>query len=190
MSLKQTSHDACERQAILSFGSNLGNRAGYLSTAVRHLGTLPHTRVLALSSLYETQPVHLADQPDFLNATGLLETELSPLALLDECLRIEASCGRRRQIPKGPRTLDIDLIFFGRGACTSSRLTLPHPRYALRAFVCVPLTELFLMPPLATSASWAFLGNELARLPSHIATCSAACRRLPPMGNFPYFPTS
>ncbi|MDR2513455.1 MAG: 2-amino-4-hydroxy-6-hydroxymethyldihydropteridine diphosphokinase [Puniceicoccales bacterium] len=190
MSLQPTSLTACTHQVILSLGSNLGDRVEHLSTATRHLHKPPHTQLIALSSLYETKPVDLEEQPCFFNAVGLLETSLAPLALLEECLRIEALLGRTRQIAKGPRTLDIDLILYGCEHSTSPRLTLPHPRYAARAFVCVPLVELFQTPPLATSLPWAFLRKKLSRLPDHLSACSAGCRRLPPTGNFPCFPAS
>lgn len=130
-------------RAVLGLGGNLGDRAANLSAAVKALEHLPGTRVTALSSLYETAPVGYADQPDFLNRVAVVETSLSPRALLGGCLGIEAALGRVRGRRFGPRVVDIDLLLYEGVASGDPELTLPHPRMMERAFVLVPLAELF-----------------------------------------------
>lgn len=130
-------------RAVLGLGGNLGDRAANLSAAVKALEHLPGTRVTALSSLYETAPVGYADQPDFLNRVAVVETSLSPRALLGSCLGIEAALGRVRGRRFGPRVVDIDLLLYEGVASGDPELTLPHPRMMERAFVLVPLAELF-----------------------------------------------
>jgi 2-amino-4-hydroxy-6-hydroxymethyldihydropteridine diphosphokinase len=106
--------------------------------------------------------VGFAEQPDFLNATGAVRTELSPEELLEACLRIENERGRVRGIRNGPRTLDVDLLFYEGETRTGEHLILPHPRYAERDFVCVPLSELLEMPLLREVSAWDGLRRELA----------------------------
>ncbi|MDR2863502.1 MAG: 2-amino-4-hydroxy-6-hydroxymethyldihydropteridine diphosphokinase [Puniceicoccales bacterium] len=161
--------------AILALGGNLGDRAGYLAAAAAALHRLPGMCVLAASSLYETRPVGFTAQPDFLNAVVLVSTPLVPEALLGACQRIEHEQGRVREKANGPRTLDIDLLFYGREHRQTAQLTLPHPRYAERAFVCVPLGELLRLPPLSGDAAWDWLRRELEVLPAS-ARDSGDCR--------------
>jgi 2-amino-4-hydroxy-6-hydroxymethyldihydropteridine diphosphokinase len=101
-------------------------------------------RVTARSGLYRTEPVGYADQPVFVNAAVLLDTDLAPLALLDGLLAIERSFGRDRAAgpPKGPRTLDLDLILYGESVLDGPALTLPHPAMHERRFVLAPLKEI------------------------------------------------
>lgn len=101
-------------------------------------------RVTARSSLYRTSPVGYVDQPEFVNAAALLETELAPLALLDALLETERSFGRDRSAgpPKGPRTLDLDLLLYDGLVLDEPRLTLPHPAMHERWFVLAPLEEI------------------------------------------------
>lgn len=131
------------RRAVLALGSNLGDRMEHLRRAVDALDALISTRVAALSDVYETDPVGYADQPPFLNAALLIETGLSPHALLGACLGIEAALGRVRTIKNGPRTVDIDLMMMEGVTCGTGELALPHPRMKQRAFVLVPLRDLF-----------------------------------------------
>ncbi len=121
--------------AYIALGSNLGNRAHALSSAVSHLSNLG--RVVAQSSLYETEPVGYHHQPAFLNAVVALETQLEPLPLLRGLLAIERELGRdRSQGPsKGPRTLDLDLLLMGDWIVADEELSLPHPALAT-AQVC------------------------------------------------------
>ena len=128
--------------AYIALGSNLGNRAEALSSAVGHLRSLG--RVVALSSLYETDPVGYHDQPAFLNAVVELETQLEPLPLLRGLLAVERELGRHRsQGPlKGPRTLDLDLLLMGDWVIAGEELSLPHPALTQRRFVLAPLAEI------------------------------------------------
>lgn len=131
-------------KAVLSLGSNLGNRERNISAAVHALELLPDTTVIAGSSLYETKPFDVPDeQTDYLNKCVVLLTELSPRALLGACLGIEAAMGRVREIRHGSRTMDIDLLIYEGVTSHDAELTLPHPQMLKRAFVLVPLSELF-----------------------------------------------
>ncbi len=131
-------------KAVVSLGSNLGDREENLRLALQALDTLCKTRLTAISSFYSTEPVEVIDrQPEYLNCVAVLETGLSPSALLGACLGIEASAGRLRHGFKAARTLDIDLLLYEGFTSDSEELTLPHPRMNGRAFVLVPLAELF-----------------------------------------------
>jgi 2-amino-4-hydroxy-6-hydroxymethyldihydropteridine diphosphokinase len=140
---------------VVGLGSNLGDRAAFVEAAIDALAATPAVRVVATSPHYETEPLLLpnaAPQGAYLNAAVRVETTLSPEALLDVCLAIEASLGRVRRERWGPRTIDLDLLFGvdGRGApirCTTERLTLPHPGLAVREFARRPL--LHVAPELA-----------------------------------------
>lgn len=128
--------------AYVALGANLGDPTETVKQAVEALKALPHSTVVALSSLYRTAPVGLHDQPDFINAVAALETELSPSELLDELFAIEARFGRKRSVRNAPRTLDLDLLLHGHTVSVDSRVTLPHPRMHERAFVLMPLHEI------------------------------------------------
>lgn len=129
--------------AVIALGSNMGDSKRLLSQALDALRALPQTQVCAVSSLYKTAPVGYTDQPDFFNAVAVVETELSPHALLGACLGIEAAMGRRRSFANAPRPLDLDLLLYQDVCLQSQELVLPHPRMLQRAFVLVPLSELF-----------------------------------------------
>ncbi len=129
------------RQAYVGFGANLGDPASTLRAAAAELGRSPVT-VVAGSHIYRSRPIGLADQPDFQNAVAQVSTELSPDALLDELMAVEARFGRVRTIQNGPRTLDLDLLWFEGEGRDDARLTLPHPRAHEREFVLRPLAEL------------------------------------------------
>ncbi len=124
-------------RAFLSLGSNLGDRRGLLSDAV---DSLPD--VVAVSPVYETEPVGGPEQQPFLNLIVELATELSPNELLGVCHRIESSAERVREVRWGPRTLDIDIIWMDGVELDDPRLTIPHPRYRERRFVLAPLRDL------------------------------------------------
>lgn len=134
---------SARRCAVLGLGGNLGDRKGNLEAALDALGHLPDTAVVAVSSLYETAPVGYADQPDFYNIVAVVETALSPRALLGSCFGIEAALGRVRTFRNAPRVVDIDVLLYEGVASDDAELTLPHPRMMERAFVLVPLAELF-----------------------------------------------
>jgi 2-amino-4-hydroxy-6-hydroxymethyldihydropteridine diphosphokinase len=131
------------RQAVLSLGSNLGDRHGKLQGAVSALEDTPEVTVVAISSVYETDPV---DAPEgsgkFLNAVVLLDTTLTVHTLLDRALAIEDAFGRERSEPGAPRTLDVDLIVVGPRVADDESLKLPHPRAHERGFVLVPWLEI------------------------------------------------
>jgi 2-amino-4-hydroxy-6-hydroxymethyldihydropteridine diphosphokinase len=131
------------RRAFVSLGSNLGDRTEYLRAAREALSALPGTTVVAASRLYETAPQDLDDQEAFLNQVVCVDTGLEPLDLLHECQRIEREHGRTREIRFGPRTLDIDILLFQDAESDDPELTLPHPRMVKRAFVLVPLAEVW-----------------------------------------------
>jgi len=131
------------KRAFLSLGSNLGDRLAYLGAAREALGALPATTLVAASRVYETAPQDRARQPIFLNQVVCLETGLEPLDLLRQCQRIEAEHGRVRELRFGPRTLDVDILLFQDVESTDPELTLPHPRMVRRAFVLVPLAEVY-----------------------------------------------
>lgn len=131
-----------ETTAYIALGANLGDRERTLHSAIaalRQLGSLE-----AVSSFYGTAPVGVVEQPDFLNAVVALRTALPPQKLMAALLRIEQQHGRDRSIsvPKGPRTLDLDLLSYGDVAMESPTLTLPHPSLAERRFVLAPLAEI------------------------------------------------
>lgn len=131
-------------KAILGIGSNLGNRKDYLSSAVHAVEQLPETTVLAASSLYETKPFEVPDdQNDYLNECIVVLTALSPRALLGACLGIEAALGRVREGRHGSRTIDLDLLLYENAVSSDPELTLPHSGILKRAFVLVPLSELY-----------------------------------------------
>jgi 2-amino-4-hydroxy-6-hydroxymethyldihydropteridine diphosphokinase len=127
--------------AYVGLGANLGDAPRAVRDAVAALDSRAGTRVLTCSSLYRTSP-QLAAGPDFINAVVRILTTLSAPDLLAVLHQIEAAAGRERPFPNAPRTLDLDLLLYGSGRISSARLTLPHPRMAVRAFVLVPLAEI------------------------------------------------
>ncbi len=126
--------------AYLSLGSNLGDRAANLRAAVAQLDVAG--RLLALSALYETQPVDVPDQPWFLNCVAAIETDKTPRELLKLALQIEAAMGRLRMRDKGPRKIDIDLLLFANLVVDEPGLKIPHPAMHRRRFVLEPLVEI------------------------------------------------
>jgi 2-amino-4-hydroxy-6-hydroxymethyldihydropteridine diphosphokinase len=148
--------------AYIGLGSNLGDREATLRRAVDLLGSRPGIRVVAVSSLHETEPVGLLEQPRFLNAAAAVETELSPRALLDELLAVERALGRTREGPRyGPRTIDLDLLVYGEEVVREEGLDVPHPRLHERRFVLEPLAEL---APGLVVPGWGAVEALLARL--------------------------
>jgi 2-amino-4-hydroxy-6-hydroxymethyldihydropteridine diphosphokinase len=132
------------RRAVVSIGSNVGDRLTNLQGALDSLADTPEVWLTAVSSVYETAPVDAPDgSQDFLNAIVLLDTTLSARTLLERALAVEAAYGRERSGERNePRTLDVDLIVVGDRRADEEDLTLPHPRAAERAFVLVPWLEL------------------------------------------------
>ncbi len=129
-----------ESAAYIGLGSNLGDRVGYLRQAVGLLAWV--TRVDIVSSLYETEPWGAAGQPAFLNAVCRVLTTLAPHALLTETQQIEATLGRERRVHWGPRTVDLDILFYDNRAIDTPELVIPHPLLPERAFVLIPLAEI------------------------------------------------
>jgi 2-amino-4-hydroxy-6-hydroxymethyldihydropteridine diphosphokinase len=129
--------------AYVGLGANLGDRAATIAEAVRRLGLLPETSVVAISTLRETEPVGELDQPRFLNGAVAVETALPPRALLDSLLDVERALGRVRTGRRyGPRSIDLDLLLYGHEEVEEQGLSVPHPRLHERAFALEPLLEL------------------------------------------------
>jgi 2-amino-4-hydroxy-6-hydroxymethyldihydropteridine diphosphokinase len=128
--------------AFVAIGANLADPAAQVRAGIKALPELPGSRLLRASSLYRSAPVGIRGQPDFVNAVAAMETELTPRALLEALFEIEARFGRRRDFPRAPRTLDLDLLLYDAETIDTPELTLPHPRMHLRAFVLVPLLEI------------------------------------------------
>ena len=129
-------------RAAIALGANLASPEAQVTRAFDELARLPGTTFIARSSLYRTAPVGYADQPAFINAAALVDTTLSPRALLDGLLAIERAHGRVRDVPNGPRTLDLDVIVYGDRVVDEPGLAIPHPRAHERAFVLAPLAEI------------------------------------------------
>ena len=131
------------RQAVLAIGSNLGDRLDKLQGAVSALEDTPEVTIVAISSVYETEPVGSPDgSGKFLNAVVLIDTTLTVHTLLDRALAIEDAFGRERSEPGAPRTLDVDVIVVGNRVAEDEQLVLPHPRAHERGFVLVPWLEI------------------------------------------------
>ena len=131
------------RRAVISIGSNLGDRVFNLQGAVDALGDTPEVWLTGVSPVYETEPVDAPEgSDDFLNIVVTVDTTLSAATLLDRALAIESAYGRERGEPNAPRTLDVDLIVVGDRRSEDDTLVLPHPRAAERAFVLVPWLDL------------------------------------------------
>jgi len=126
--------------AYLSLGSNLGDRAAHLRAALAQLETAG--RLLAVSALYETQPVEVPDQPWFLNCVAAIETGKTPRELLKFALSIEEAMGRLRLRKKGPRIIDVDVLLFGDRVVEEPGMKIPHPGMHQRRFVLEPLVEI------------------------------------------------
>ena len=130
-------------RAYIGLGANLGDREATLRRAIELLGAEPGIKVVAVSTLRETDPVGYLDQPRFLNGAAGLETKLEPRELMERLLAVERALGRDRSGPRyGPRTVDLDLLLYGEETADEPGLTLPHPRLHERRFVLEPLVEL------------------------------------------------
>lgn len=129
----------------IGFGSNVGNRVDFCDRAVTLLSLLPHSQLTGVSLLYETEPVNDGSHPGdgwFLNGVVQLETDITPKSLLGILREIERSLGRDEDNRSGPRTIDLDILFYGERVITEPDLLVPHPRLHLRRFVLMPLSEL------------------------------------------------
>lgn len=163
---------AGETIAYIGVGANLGDRRGQCEAAVAALGKVPGVRVERVSSWRETVPVGPVPQGPFINGAVRVATTLSPRALLDACLAIERAMGRERRVPKGPRVIDLDLLWFGDSVVALPGLTVPHPELARRRFVLEPLAEI--APGIRDPVTGRTAARMLAALPG------AAARRAAP----------
>ena len=128
-------------RVAIALGSNLGDREGYLRSAIAALQ--PSIGNLHVSTFHDTAPVGVGPQPTFLNATAVGETSLAARTLLDTLLAVERDLGRERPFPGAPRTVDLDLIFYGDAVIDEApSLIVPHPRFRERRFVLEPLAEI------------------------------------------------
>jgi 2-amino-4-hydroxy-6-hydroxymethyldihydropteridine diphosphokinase len=134
--------DAVTHRAYLGVGTNLGDRLAHLQAAVDGLSTTEGIRVVAVSPVYETDPVGGPEQSEFLNAVVAVDTVLSPHELLAVAQRLEQEAHRVRVVRWGPRTLDVDVLAVGELRVDTPDLVVPHPRIGDRAFVLVPLADL------------------------------------------------
>lgn len=126
----------------MGLGSNMGDTERLIRSALDLLNAIPGTRVIRTSSLYDSEAHGEPEQPDYLNAAALLETDRPPRQLLWHLLLIEAKLGRERRKRWGPRPIDLDLLFYDSRVLDEPDLVLPHPRIAERPFVLVPLDEI------------------------------------------------
>jgi 2-amino-4-hydroxy-6-hydroxymethyldihydropteridine diphosphokinase len=156
-------------RAYVGLGSNLGDRMAALDAAVRALDADVHTHVMAVSQVYETEPVGGPEQGPYLNAVAVLETDRGPRELLALLLATEDGLGRVRDERWGPRTLDLDLLLYDGPPIDSPELTVPHPRAKERAFVLVPLVD----------------ADPFARFPDGEAAVEALARLAPVSGVVP-----
>lgn len=128
-------------KCAIALGSNLGDSLRILETSIITLAKHPNLHLISHSHWYQTAPIG-PPQPDYLNGCAILETSLNPKKLLEIILKIERQFGRIRREKWGPRTLDLDLLFYGELILKTPSLEIPHPRIIERAFVLVPLAEI------------------------------------------------
>jgi 2-amino-4-hydroxy-6-hydroxymethyldihydropteridine diphosphokinase len=150
------------KRVYLSLGSYLGDRQRHLKLALAALEE-SGLRLIRASPIYETEPVENTRQDSFLNLVAEIETRIFPDQLLKRTMRIEASLGRSRTIPKGPRTIDIDILLFGSSIIRTPALEIPHPRMAARRFVLAPLADL--APSLCHPVTCKTIAEMLAEAP-------------------------
>lgn len=129
-------------RAFIGIGSNVGDRIALCREAVHRLRKIPGVQIKKISSLYETEPMEYLDQEWFYNAVVEVESALPPKRLLKAGQEIEAALGKQVAIPKGPRTIDLDLLFYGREILREPGFIVPHPAAATRPFVLIPLAEI------------------------------------------------
>ena len=164
-------------RAFVALGSNLGDRRAALDFALGQLRASQGVAVLAVSPVYETEPVGGPPQGAYLNAVAALSTSLAPRALLERLLAIEARAGRERSgVRDAPRRLDLDLLLYGDLALEEPGLVIPHPRLAERAFALVPLADL------APDLVHPVLGETLGRLAARVRDPGAVRRLTAPGG--------
>jgi 2-amino-4-hydroxy-6-hydroxymethyldihydropteridine diphosphokinase len=155
------------RQAFIGVGANLGDRWATMRRALAALAHEPGVMTMVVSAVYETAPIGVRDQPEFLNLVLGIETTLTPEALLAVLHQLERVAGRRREqeVRWGPRLLDLDLLLFEGETRAGPELTLPHPRMWERAFVTIPLRELLTRLPWFDRPEWSEARTRLASAP-------------------------
>jgi 2-amino-4-hydroxy-6-hydroxymethyldihydropteridine diphosphokinase len=129
-------------KVFVGIGSNLGDRERNIRRAVDEVASLPFTKLITVSSLYDSEPVGDVEQANFVNAVAQIETELQPRRLLWNLMLIEKRMGRVRTIRWGPRPIDLDVIIYGKSIIQEEGLSIPHPEMDKRAFVLIPLLEI------------------------------------------------
>ncbi|TKC13920.1 2-amino-4-hydroxy-6-hydroxymethyldihydropteridine diphosphokinase [Robertmurraya kyonggiensis] len=129
-------------RAFLAIGTNIGDRYQNIDDCLTLLHEHPHIELVRASSIYETDPVGYTEQDPFLNMVIEVKTALAPSELLDSCLEIEHSLGRKRIIRWGPRVIDLDILLYNQENIETDKLFVPHPRMQERAFVLIPLLEI------------------------------------------------
>ncbi|MCO6522425.1 MAG: 2-amino-4-hydroxy-6-hydroxymethyldihydropteridine diphosphokinase [Snodgrassella sp.] len=149
--------------AVIALGANLKNPRQQVEAAMAALNQLAGVRVKAISPLYKTKPVGLTDQPDFVNAVVLVHTTLSAPELLSALLKLEEQLGRVRNVPNGPRVIDLDLIDYHHQIFNDTDLVLPHPRAHERAFVMAPLAAIAPYYVIGTHGSASTLAAKLLK---------------------------
>jgi 2-amino-4-hydroxy-6-hydroxymethyldihydropteridine diphosphokinase len=149
-------------EVFIGLGSNLADPAAQLREAVGRLAR--RLTVERISSAYRTEPVGLKDQPHFLNAVLAARTEMSPQEVLSLLVSVEAAMGRRRDVPQGPRTIDLDLLLYDHRVVDEPDLRLPHPRMSGRRFVLAPLAEI--APGVRPAGAGGTVAELLAALPA------------------------
>ena len=127
---------------FIALGSNLGNPKEMVKNGILSIKNIGGVRILSESSLYETPPVGILNQPNFINAVVKIDSNLSPYELLNKLLKIENTAGRIRVNKNGPRTLDLDILLFDNLILNEKKLTIPHPRMHERLFVLMPLKDI------------------------------------------------
>ena len=129
-------------EVLIGLGGNIGDPLEAMRTALKALDAHPACKVIRVSSVWKTPPWGVTDQPDFLNACAAISTTLEPREFLELCLTIEKNLKRVRDLRWGPRSIDLDILFFGDRMISEEGLHVPHPRIADRPFVLVPLAEI------------------------------------------------
>lgn len=132
------------KDLYLGFGSNLGDSGHLITRAIKEVASNPHVEFVEQSSLWRTPPLYDEKQPHFVNAVAKFSSDFLPYELLDYISQIEIQFFRIRdpKRPKGPRTLDIDIIFYGDHVLNEEKLTIPHPRFHERKFILLPMSEI------------------------------------------------
>jgi 2-amino-4-hydroxy-6-hydroxymethyldihydropteridine diphosphokinase len=129
-------------KAFVGIGSNLGEKERNIRRAVDEIALMPFTKLITVSSLYDSEPVGDVEQGNFVNAVALIETDLPARRLLWNLMLIEQRMGRVRTVKWGPRTIDLDIILYGKNIVEEDGLMIPHPEMEKRAFVLIPLLEI------------------------------------------------